>query len=116
MIELLRTTRVPIDTQEEKNLFEKNYFIELKKNKLAKINLSIGDVYSKKENYDQAKLYYNKSIEYYETFPLLFHLEIADLYSKMGYITVKQHEHETIASSLFEKSIAAMEYKQNTLN
>ncbi|CAF4251682.1 unnamed protein product, partial [Adineta steineri] len=81
--------------EEENDLFERNYFNELKQNQLAKLYSHIGNIYTKMKEYEEAKLYYDKSIRYYETFPLLFHLVIADLYSRQGFIIDAQQPNDT---------------------
>ncbi|CAF1218958.1 unnamed protein product [Rotaria sp. Silwood1] len=119
--EFLRITDLQMEMQEEEHLFFKNYSIELQKNHLAKIHSYIADVYSKEKTYEKAILYYDKSIKYYETFASLFHLELADLYSKKGAIIHTQHNlqkvtdsniiSQTTAHTLFEKAFATIKYE-----
>ncbi|CAF1097693.1 unnamed protein product [Adineta steineri] len=112
-----------IETEEERQSFQKNYFLEFKRNQLAKIYSYIGDVYLKAKIFEQAELYYDKSIEYYKTFSLLFHLELADLYSKKAHAFHIQLEQQIIntdnialntkSSALFEKSITTIKYERD---
>jgi tetratricopeptide (TPR) repeat protein len=114
---LLREAGSRVDMQkDEETLFNKNYLLELKKNKLAKIYSHIGDVYSKTERYEEAQQYYQKSIDYYKTLASLFHLELADLYSKLADIAQKLQESPTTISTLLEESVQAMQYKQHIFN
>ncbi|CAF1388003.1 unnamed protein product [Adineta steineri] len=109
--------------EEENDLFERNYFNELKQNQLAKLYSHIGNIYTKMKEYEEAKLYYDKSIRYYETFPLLFHLVIADLYSRQGFIIDAQQPNDTgfvtsctEAEELFDKAIATIYNNDNSLS
>lgn len=112
-----QTNRLPIkDHNQLEKLFEKNYFDELKKSQLAKIHSCIGDIYLAMERFQEAEQYYKRPIEYLETFSSLFHLELADLYSKLAYIAEKLKESSTIVTSLFEKTVEVMQYNRNKSN
>ncbi|CAF1148043.1 unnamed protein product [Adineta steineri] len=109
--------------EEEEDLFRRNYFNESKENQLAKLYSHIGNTYTKMKKYKEAKLYYDKSIKYYETFPLLFHLVIADLYSRQGFIIDAQQPADTgyvtsctEAEELFDKAIATIYNNDNSLS
>ncbi|CAF3747792.1 unnamed protein product [Adineta steineri] len=120
---IFQRTKLKKRIEAENDLFRRNYFNELKRNQLAKLYSHIGNIYTKMKEYEKAKLYYDKSIRYYETFPLLFHLVIADLYSRQGFIIDAQQPNDTgfvtsctEAEELFDKAIATIYNNDNSLS